>query len=204
MTRRPKTIAFWVGRLPHWEVVDGHYFITLHVAGAIPQAGRERLRRMSTELSQKVCRSSPQWLRRQRDIFREMESWLDRSQWNPWLSNPRITEIVVEALEHYHGARDWDVHRYVVMPTHLHLFCDIAAGKMKSLLNNFKRWTGRQAAKILRTKGQRFWQNEWLDHWSRSDAEDERIVRYIENNPLKAGLVADAKQWPHVGQFVPN
>ena len=44
MTRRPKTTGFWVGRLPHWEVEDGRYFITVHLAGAIPAEGCRRLR----------------------------------------------------------------------------------------------------------------------------------------------------------------
>jgi hypothetical protein len=37
MIRKPETIDFWVGRLPHWEVVDGRYFVTIHLAGAIPE-----------------------------------------------------------------------------------------------------------------------------------------------------------------------
>jgi hypothetical protein len=47
MTRKPRTISFWHGRLPHWEVEDGRYFITLHLAGAIPHAGRLRLQQIS-------------------------------------------------------------------------------------------------------------------------------------------------------------
>ena len=35
----------------------------------------------------------------------------------------------------------------------------------------------------------RFWQDEWFDHWPRSDEQDERIMRYIQNNPITAGLV---------------
>ena len=27
------------------------------------------------------------------------------------------------------------------------------------------------------------------DHWSRSDEEDDKIIAYIRNNPVKAGLV---------------
>ena len=42
MIRRPEAVAFWYGRLPHWEVVGGRYFVTIHLAGAIPPAGQER------------------------------------------------------------------------------------------------------------------------------------------------------------------
>src|SRR5260370_1148966 len=35
MARNPDTIGFWHGQLPRWEVADGRYFVTLHLAGAI-------------------------------------------------------------------------------------------------------------------------------------------------------------------------
>jgi hypothetical protein len=39
------------------------------------------------------------------------------------------------------------------------------------------------------------WQRESYDHWVRDRAELERIKRYIENNPVKAGLVARASDY---------
>jgi putative transposase len=83
------------------------------------------------------------------------------------------------------------------MPTHVHLFCEAGSCGLKHALEDFKRWTGHQAAKLLNTDHPHFWQGEWFDHWSRSDAEDERIVAYIRNNPVKAGLVRDYTDWPH-------
>ena len=50
MSRKPKTIAFWTCRLPHWEVEDGRYFVTLHLAGAIPAVGRARIAQIVGEL----------------------------------------------------------------------------------------------------------------------------------------------------------
>ena len=38
MIRKPETISFWRKQLPHWEVVDGLYFVTIHVCGAIGAA----------------------------------------------------------------------------------------------------------------------------------------------------------------------
>jgi REP element-mobilizing transposase RayT len=42
----------------------------------------------------------------------------------------------------------------------------------------------------------RFWQQESYDHWARDEDELERIIRYVEQNPVKAGLVAKAEDWP--------
>src|SRR5262249_13528856 len=49
MIRKPETVAFWRGRLPHWKVVDGRYFVTIHVAGAIPKQGQERIHALAAE-----------------------------------------------------------------------------------------------------------------------------------------------------------
>ncbi len=85
---------------------------------------------------------------------------------------------------------------YVVMPTHIHLFCELGDQSLFRVMKEFKRWTGHAATKILGSgKASRFWQREWFDHWSRSDEEDEKIIRYIRENPVKAGLVTDYLQW---------
>jgi len=123
--------------------------------------------------------------------------------------------MVADAIEHRRQRGDWLVHEYVIMPTHVHLFCEIGSRGMKAVMEDFKRWTGHRAAELLqvgpaRQAGPdfdirsrpaggtyRFWQREWFDHWSRSDEEDERIMLYIRNNPVKAGLVRDYHDWPY-------
>jgi len=130
-------------------------------------------------------------------IFREMENWLDRAEWNVQLGNSDIAAMVVEAIAHREKRGAWHVFEYVVMPTHLHLFCEIGGLGLKDTLEDFKRWTGHQAAKILDADGERFWQREWFDHWSRSDEEDEKIAKYIRENPVKAGLVEEWSSWPY-------
>ena len=195
MTRTPRTIAFWHGRLPHWEVEDGRYFITIHLSGAIPHEDRLRLRQLSNEIAHKNDCSAPDWLRLSRLIFQEMEHWLDSVPTVTHLQNSDVAAMVTDAIEHRQRRRDWQMLEYVVMPTHIHLFCELG-GEMKTILEDFKRWTGHEAIKILGSgKDSRFWQREWFDHWSRSDEEDERISRYIRNNPVKAGLASDFAQW---------
>jgi len=41
-----------------------------------------------------------------------------------------------------------------------------------------------------------FWQAEWFDHWVRDDPEQSRIVDYIRQNPVKAGLVSSWEHYP--------
>ncbi len=142
-------------------------------------------------------RTCPEWLAHQRAIFREMEEWLDRAEWNPKLRHPDIAAMVMEAIEHRKKRGVWDIFEFVVMPTHLHLFGEIGDQGLRETLEDFKRWTGHQAAKILSTDDERFWQREWFDHWSRSDEEDEKTAGYIRENPVKAKLVQRAADWPY-------
>jgi putative transposase len=200
MKRSPKTTAFWTGRLPHWEVEEGRYFITIHTAGAIPAPGRARIRTLADQFRAEARQESDDWLRIHRAVFREMEDWLDRAAWNAKLKIGQVAEMVVEAIEHRRQRGDWQVFEFVVMPTHLHMFAEVGAAGLKTTLEDFKRWTGHKAGKILGEDGERFWQREWFDHWSRSDEQDERIVRYIRNNPVKAGLVRECGDWPY-GSF---
>jgi REP element-mobilizing transposase RayT len=57
------------------------------------------------------------------------------------------------------------------------------------LLRSIKGATARAANKLLGRTGDSFWQKESYNHWVRNPAEFSRIRNYIENNPVKAGLV---------------
>ncbi len=130
--------------------------------------------------------------------FREIEKWsstvpngwfiCETQTWLKWWSKP-------SNIDSRNG--EWDVFEYTVMPTHIHLFCELGRKGLKTTLEDFKRWTGHQAAKITHrlTASDSGKRREWFDHWSRSDLEDERIAAYIRNNPVKAGLVTDAAEW---------
>jgi REP element-mobilizing transposase RayT len=61
-------------------------------------------------------------------------------------------------------------------------------------LGPLKGFTAYQANRILGRTGT-FWQQESYDHVVRSGAGLERVRRYIENNPVKAGLAATAEDY---------
>jgi putative transposase len=77
------------------------------------------------------------------------------------------------------------------MPNHVHLLIlpNIAAAKIMRWL---KGSTARKANRLLERTGLPFWQDESYDHWVRNAKEFDRIVGYIDENPVSAGLVS----WP--------
>ena len=196
MTRNPKTIAFWRGRLPHWEVEEGRYFVTIHLAGCIPAAGRNRIHLLARQQA-KLVKGEDAWMEHQRRIFREMEAWLDSAPKASQLGRKEIAELIGDAIHHREKRGDWRVFEFVAMPSHVHLFFELQQEGLKRILEDFKRWTGHQAGRLLGLNGGRFWQDEWFDHWSRSDEEDQRTILYIRQNPVKAGLAATVDAWPY-------
>ena len=84
------------------------------------------------------------------------------------------------------------------MSNHLHLVVVLAeheTGLMRKL-QQFKSYTAIQANRVLRRSGQ-FWHRESYDHIIRDAAELERVVAYVLNNPVKAGLVQEWQEWPY-------
>ncbi|HKQ75019.1 MAG TPA: transposase [Blastocatellia bacterium] len=65
---------------------------------------------------------------------------------------------------------------------------------LASIMDSLKGWTARRCNRTLNRRGQ-FWQHESYDHVIRNQAEWERVVNYVVKNPVKAGLVADWKDW---------
>ena len=58
-------------------------------------------------------------------------------------------------------------------------------------MHSFKSFTANECNKLLGRTGQ-FWQDESYDHWVRDDEELQRIIQYVEQNPVKARLAEAA------------
>ena len=87
------------------------------------------------------------------------------------------------------------------MPDHLHL--ELAGlspeSDLISLLRDFK---GGSTARI-RTVGQtHLWQRSFYDHILREGERERGVAWYIFNNPVRKGLVADSRDWPHTGSWM--
>ena len=202
-TRKPKTLHFWQGNLPHWQVENGRYFVTIHLHGAVPQAAHQKIHLLSEQFrsldEESTNGQGDRHLKLSRKIFLEMERWLDRAPAVSNFQNPKLCEMVTEAIEHRLRAHIWEMFAFAIMPSHIHLFFELNNElSLQRELEEFKRWTGHQAVKLdEELKGDRFWQIEWFDHWSRSEEEDEKIIQYIRNNPVKAGLANEIGQYPY-------
>ena len=77
---------------------------------------------------------------------------------------------------------------------HVHMLIDPKAS-LSRINQAVKTFSAREANRILNRKGFAFWANESYDHWVRDEAELARIIEYIENNPVAAGLCTSPNDW---------
>jgi putative transposase len=89
----------------------------------------------------------------------------------------------------------YELHSFVVMPNHVHLMVTPHV-PARVWLGALKGFTGYTAIRILGLNTTPFWQAESYDHLIRDDSECARVRRYIESNPVKAGLAASPEEFP--------
>jgi REP element-mobilizing transposase RayT len=91
--------------------------------------------------------------------------------------------------------RLYELLAWVVMSNHVHVLLQ-PHKPLREVTRAVKNTSARQANLILGRTGLRFWQDESYDRWVRDGKELQRSMRYIERNPVKAGLVERAELWP--------
>jgi REP element-mobilizing transposase RayT len=119
------------------------------------------------------------------------------------LANPTIAGILVDAWRDSGSDHGWLVGRFVVMPDHVHFFAAPADRSPKGLSAYLRYWKRSTAHEIRRSLPTFAWQREFFDHLLRSAESYGEKWEYVRENPVRAGLVADASQWPFQGEIAP-
>ena len=177
------------GYLPHFDGRPMPQFITLHLADSIP---KDVIERWQEEL---VCLKD----RQKKEIMqRRIEHYLDQGYGQSYLRIPRVAEMVQASLLKFNNIR-YQLFAWVVMPNHLHcLLTRFEKFDIAGILHSLKSYTAHEANKMLSRKGQ-FWWEEYFDRYIRDADHFRKTVKYIENNPVKAGLVASIEEYPWCG-----
>lgn len=115
-----ETVAFYRKRLPHREVNEGRYFLTLRVDGSIPHEILEEARRLN--LGVELMAENSSLLNRQCKLFRLIENVLHSDKISIVLINSSAPKIIYEAIDCYEKKGIWKVYEYVIMPNYMHLF----------------------------------------------------------------------------------
>jgi putative transposase len=79
------------------------------------------------------------------------------------------------------------------MANHVHMILRPAGG-LAETIGWIKGCSGREANSVLRRHEEAFWARDYFDRWIRGRVEEEKIVRYIERNPVLAELCGSAEE----------
>jgi REP element-mobilizing transposase RayT len=90
---------------------------------------------------------------------------------------------------------EYQLGSWVLMSNHVHLII-LPRCELSRVIAAVKARSAKRANRLLARTGEAFWAKDYYDHWIRSRSEEQKIARYIEENPVKAGLCQTAELWP--------
>jgi REP element-mobilizing transposase RayT len=167
--------------LPHFDSPGAQQYLTYRLADSLPAERRgewEAFMALEDDLEKQ----------------RKLEGYLDLGHGACHLRDARIAELVQGNLWHHDGVK-YRLPAWVVMPNHVHALIEVWQVPMGKILQSWKGYTAKEANRILGREGA-FWEDDYFDRYIRDEEHLRRVVRYIENNPVKAHLARSAAEWP--------
>lgn len=198
---------FYRRHLPHIHPDGYPLFITFRLANSLPE---EIILELKTQRECEPRLSTGQPGLEVQEIearyFSCYDEWLDKCATGPqWLENENIARTISEAILGMQNSR-YKLIAYCIMPNHVHLLIENLVKELSphrgkrsrypvaETLRLLKGATARDCNLALKRNGQ-FWHHESYDHYVRDEAELSRIIKYILDNPVKAGLVKEWNNW---------
>ena len=164
------------GYLPHFDSPETVQFVTFRLADSLP-------------------RSVVEALRLQADTVRLVDRELDAGRGACWLQRAEIAGLVQDALLHFDGER-YRLLAWCLMPNHVHIVFEmLGSNSLSDIIGSCKSFTARRANAKLGRSGP-FWHPDYFDRYMRDEDHLGRTIDYVEQNPVKAGLVSTAVDWP--------
>jgi REP element-mobilizing transposase RayT len=184
--------------LPHVVPEGAPIFVTWNLKGAMPQSAIEARRRKRRSLERQALRpGETAGHRKEREnkiLFALADRFLDNAVDGPMhMRDAEAARIVEERIRAGSGP-DYDLFARCVMSNHVHVLLK-ARGELKEVTHRIKGSTAFKINGLQNKRGRVFWQDESYDHWVRDEAELFRIIAYIENNPVAAGLCHRPEDW---------
>ncbi len=178
------------GYIPHFDGGEIAQFLTFRLFDSLPKETVEQWREETKELGEhgKV-------------IFRKnVEKFLDTGFGECFMKDDRIAQLVENGLL-FHQNKKFDLTAWVVMPNHMHfLATPLEKIELREIAHSIKSYAAHEANKMLNRTGQ-FWQHEPFDRYIRNRRHFVNVIKYIENNPVKAGLSEKPEDWRFSSAF---
>jgi REP element-mobilizing transposase RayT len=122
-----------------------------------------------------------------------IEEYFDRGAGSCPFLDMRISGAMAAALR-FRAGKHYRLLAWCVMPNHVHVVARLFPGQeLAKVVKAWKNFSAKAANQVLGRNGQ-FWQREYYDRLIRNGDELDRAIRYVVENPVKAGL----KNWTWV------
>ncbi len=127
-------------------------------------------------------------------LSKRIAQYEDAGHGHCWLRDERIAGLVEDCLLHFDGQR-YRLISWCIMPNHVHSLIEVFDNwSLARILHSWKSFTAHKANEILERTGE-FWFREYFDRFVRDDRHFANAVRYVEENPVKAGLAGSPEDW---------
>ena len=179
MPNRPHKAWHHRGYLPHFDSGAVVQTLTFRLADSLPRMFYERMAAMD-------------------DANRRMrlEEMIDEGRGSCLLRDDDNAAIVQAAFEHFDGDR-YRLIAWVIMPNHVHVMIEQIEGyPLSDVVHSWKSYTAKKINERRRANGV-VWAAEYFDRYIRDGAHFANAVRYIEENPVKAGLADKPSDLPY-------
>jgi REP element-mobilizing transposase RayT len=207
---------FYRRNLPHYQPHSGWFLSDIRLAGSLPKEAFEHIQQEFDDYKRALAATPPSatktsdYRERKFKYFCDVDNLLHNSTGGPtWLSQNNVAQIVADSI-HFYDKTKYDLSAFCIMPNHVHIVFALGAARIEAssdmealdeipfpltqIMGSIKKFTARIANKLLHREGQ-FWQHESYDHLIRSSEELERILWYVLNNPVTAGLTKEWHNW---------
>jgi len=143
-------------------------------------------------------------------------------EWIDVFTRPVYKDIIVESLKYAQQSKGLIIHAWVIMSNHIHLIASTKENhSLSDILRDHKKYTAKQIIKkiqenpeesrknwmlwLFASHGNRNPNNKEYQFWQQdnhpieldtTEMMDQRL-EYLHNNPVKAGLVYEAEEYPY-------
>lgn len=210
--------------LPHIVPHGATFFITFRLYDSLPQNIVRELRKeyeanIKCLKNQKLPNLPQKIYAERKRYFGRFDKQLDENPYgNCWFNRNDIADLLRDKF-HEFDDKYYELQAYTIMPNHVHLVINtitqfltadnlvlnsppdnfVPLSKILGLIKGAVSYKANRIldAEKLRLDDAPFFMKDSYDHFIRNEKEWENIIRYVLNNPVKAGLVTSQEDWEY-------